>query len=94
MKESDRIAEMVKHLRSFGVSVDEFEDGLRVKGKAVLKTPEVPLSSDGDHRIAMSMAILNTFADGALILDEVGCVDTSYPSFWSDMVSLGGCVDR
>ena len=94
VKESDRIAEMVKHLRSFGVSVDEFEDGLRVKGGAVLKTPEVPLSSDGDHRIAMSMAILNTFADGALILDEVECVDTSYPSFWSDMVSLGGHVDR
>jgi 3-phosphoshikimate 1-carboxyvinyltransferase len=94
VKESDRIAEMVKHLRSFGVSVDEFEDGLRVKGGAVLKTPEVPLSSDGDHRISMSMAILNTFADGALILDEVECVDTSYPSFWSDMVSLGGRVDR
>ncbi|MFL2877160.1 MAG: 3-phosphoshikimate 1-carboxyvinyltransferase [Pontiellaceae bacterium] len=94
VKESDRIAEMVKHLRSFGVSVDEFEDGLRVKGGAVLKTPGVPLSSDGDHRIAMSMAILNTFANGALILDEVGCVDTSYPSFWSDMVSLGGRVDR
>ena len=89
VKESDRIAVMVKHLRSFGVSVEEFEDGLRVKGGAVLKTPEVPLSSDGDHRITMSMAILNTFADGALILDEVECVDTSYPSFWSDMVSLG-----
>ena len=94
VKESDRISEMVKHLRSFGVSVDEFEDGLRVKGGAVLKTPIMPLLSDGDHRIAMSMAILNTFADGALILDEVGCVDTSYPSFWSDMVSLGGRVDR
>ena len=94
VKESDRIAMMVKHLRSFGVSVDEFEDGLRVKGGALLKTPEVPLSSDGDHRITMSMAILNTFADGALILDEVDCVDTSYPSFWSDMVSLGGRVDR
>ena len=94
VKESDRIAEMVKHLRSFGVSVDEFEDGMCVKGGAVLKTPVVPVLSDGDHRIAMSMAILNTFADGALILDEVECVDTSYPSFWSDMVALGGHVDR
>ena len=64
------------------------------EGGAVLKTPVVPVLSDGDHRIAMSMAILNTFADGALILDEVECVDTSYPSFWSDMVALGGHVDR
>mgnify|MGYP001203549189 FL=1 len=94
VKESDRIAEMVKHLRSFGVSVDEFEDGMRVQGGAVLKTPAGPLLSEGDHRIAMSMAILNTFADGALRLDEVGCVDTSYPSFWKDLVSLGGRVDR
>jgi 3-phosphoshikimate 1-carboxyvinyltransferase len=94
VKESDRISEMVKHLRSFGVSVDEFEDGMRVQGGAVLKTPAVPLRCDGDHRIAMSMAILNTFADGALRLDEVECVDTSYPAFWKDLVSLGGRVDR
>ena len=50
--------------------------------------------SDGDHRIAMSMAVLNTFADGPLRLGDVGCVDTSYPGFWSDMVGLGGRVER
>lgn len=94
VKESDRIAEMVKHLRAFGVEVEEFEDGMRVQGGAVLRTPLEPVLSDGDHRIAMSMAVLNTFADGALRLGDVGCVDTSYPAFWSDMERLGGRVER
>ena len=94
VKESDRIAEMVKHLRAFGVEVEEFEDGMRVQGGAVLRTPLEPVLSDGDHRIAMSMAVLNTFADGPLRLGDVGCVDTSYPGFWSDMVGLGGRVER
>ena len=63
-------------------------------GGAVLRTPLEPVLSDGDHRIAMSMAVLNTFADGPLRLGDVGCVDTSYPGFWSDMVGLGGRVER
>ncbi len=94
VKESDRIAEMVKHLRAFGVEVEEFEDGMRVWGGARLRTPVGGVLSDGDHRIAMSMAVLNTFADGPLRLGDVGCVDTSYPGFWSDMVGLGGRLER
>ena len=93
VKESDRIAEMVKNLRLFGVEVDEKEDGMVVSGPATLKTPEVAIDSHGDHRIAMSMAILNTFADGALALENVDCVNTSYPEFWSHMQHLGGKVE-
>ena len=29
-----------------------------------------------------------------MILDEVDCVDTSYPQFWADMNRLGGHVER
>ena len=34
VKESDRIALMVAHLRSFGVEVEEYEDGMRIQGGA------------------------------------------------------------
>ena len=66
VKESDRIHEMVKILRKFGVRVDEFKDGMKVYGKAELRTPSESISCNGDHRIAMSLAILNIFSEGSL----------------------------
>jgi len=90
VKESDRIAEMVKNLRLFGVAVEEKEDGMVVTGPTDLKTPGVSIDSHGDHRIAMSIAILNTFSDGEITIENVGCVDTSYPEFWQHMEQLGG----
>ena len=93
VKESDRIAEVVKNLRRFGVEVEEREDGMVVSGPTQLQTPEEPINSHGDHRIAMSMAILNTFADGALTIENVSCVDTSYPEFWKHLEQLGGRVE-
>ncbi len=93
VKESDRIAEMVGNLRLFGVEVEELEDGMVVGGPAALETPERALDSRGDHRIAMSMAILNTFGSGPVTIQNTGCVDTSYPDFWKHMAALGGKVE-
>ncbi|VGO11794.1 3-phosphoshikimate 1-carboxyvinyltransferase [Pontiella desulfatans] len=93
VKESDRIAEMVKNLQLFGIEVDEKEDGMVVTGPARLKTPDAVIDSHGDHRIAMSVAILNSFSDGAITIENVGCVDTSYPEFWQHMEQLGGTVE-
>ena len=93
VKESDRIAEMVKNLRRFGVEVEEKDDGMVVTGPATLKTPAGAIDSHDDHRIAMSVAILNTFSTGAIQIENVGCVDTSYPEFWQHMERLGGKVE-
>jgi 3-phosphoshikimate 1-carboxyvinyltransferase len=93
VKESDRIAEMVKNLRLFGVSVEEKDDGMVVSGPTSLKTPTDVIDSHGDHRIAMSIAVLNSFGDGAVTIDNVSCVDTSYPEFWQHMEQLGGKVE-
>ena len=45
VKESDRIAEMVKNLRLFGVEVEEQDDGMVVTGPAVLNTPDLQSST-------------------------------------------------
>ena len=90
VKESDRIAVMAAHLRAFGVEVAEQPDGMTVRGPADLKAPEEPLDSHGDHRIAMSMAMLATFADAPVQLSSVECVQTSYPDFWNHLEKLGG----
>ena len=93
VKESDRIAEVVKNLRLFGVDVEEKDDGMIISGPARLRTPSGAVDSRGDHRIAMSMAVLNTFGNGPVTIENVGCVNTSYPGFWKHMEQLGGTVE-
>ncbi len=92
VKESDRIAVTAAHLRAFGVEVEERPDGMTVRGPAELHAPKEPLASHGDHRIAMSMAMLATFADAPVQIDDVDCVATSYPEFWNHLEQLGGAV--
>ena len=90
VKESDRIAMMAAHLRAFGVEVTEQPDGMIVHGPARLKAPQDSLDSDGDHRIAMSVAVLATFVDQPVTIENTACVDTSYPDFWKHLEQLGG----
>lgn len=78
-KESDRLAIMTKNLRLFGVPVEERPDGLSIEGGCGLVGAEV--ESHGDHRIAMSAAILGFFARGRTLVHDTACIETSYPGF-------------
>jgi len=86
VKESDRIATTASMLRAFGVSVEEFPDGLAITGGATLKAAAV--DSHGDHRIAMAAAILALAADGTTTIDGFTAVDTSYPGYLDTLVSV------
>ncbi len=92
VKESDRIATMAANLRLLGIEVEEQEDGMSIKGGATLK-PTAPVRSYGDHRIAMAMAVLATCAEEPVVINNVACVDTSYPGFWNDLKQIGGHVE-
>lgn len=92
VKESDRIAVTAGHLRAFGAEVEEQTDGMTIRGPAKLHAPRQPLASHGDHRIAMSMAMLATFTDAPVRLEDTDCVATSYPDFWKHLEQLGGRV--
>ena len=92
VKESDRIATMAANLRLLGVEVEEREDGMAIQGGAELK-PTAPVRSYGDHRIAMAMAVLATCANDPVVINNVACVDTSYPGFWNDLKNIGGRVE-
>lgn len=79
VKETDRIAAVAANLRAMGVPVEEFENGMRITGGAKLRGARLP--SYGDHRIAMAFAIAGLFAEGETVIEDVGCVATSYPGF-------------
>jgi len=87
VKESDRIATMAEVLGAFGVPCEELPDGLIISGGAALHGAQV--DSRGDHRIAMSAALLGLLADGESQIDGAEAVDTSFPGFVALMRSLG-----
>jgi 3-phosphoshikimate 1-carboxyvinyltransferase len=80
VKESDRIGAMAAALASLGVSCEEYPDGIRVDGPAQI-LPGVRCDSRGDHRIAMSLAVLSAATGVPVEVTETECIDTSFPGF-------------
>ncbi len=89
VKESDRLAAMGETLARAGAKIELFEDGCAVEGPTPLRGVEVRTRLD--HRIAMSMAIAQLFTAGdEVVLDDVACVATSFPSFFALLDGLAG----
>ena len=85
-KESDRIAAVAHNLRAMGASIEEFEDGFAIEGPTRLRGAAV--STFGDHRIAMAMAIAGLVAEGRTEIDDASVVEISYPKFFADLRTL------
>jgi 3-phosphoshikimate 1-carboxyvinyltransferase len=87
VKESDRIALVVKNLRAVGAEVAEFEDGLDVPGGQVLHGATI--DSGGDHRIAMAFSVAALRAEGETVIQGAESVAISFPEFfdWLDLVA-------
>ncbi len=85
-KESDRIRAIIDMLSSFGCGA-EYEDGtLIIHGGAHHAGKTDPY---GDHRIAMSAAVIAAATDGLSVIENAECVAKSYPRFWEDAKALG-----
>ncbi|MCX6372432.1 MAG: 3-phosphoshikimate 1-carboxyvinyltransferase [Actinobacteria bacterium] len=78
LKESDRIAAMESNLHRLGIRTASGPDFLRVY-------PSTPrggrVDPHGDHRIAMSFAVLGLRARGVAVEDP-GCVRKTFPDFF------------
>jgi len=82
VKESDRLAVMGEVLAAAGARIELFDDGCAIEGPTPLRGTSVRTRMD--HRVAMSMAVAQLLTGGeAVLLDDVACVDTSFPSFFS-----------
>lgn len=90
VKESDRIAAMAQGMRNLGVTVEETPDGAVVHGGGFTGGT---VRSFGDHRVAMSLAVAGTVANGEVVVRDVDAVDTSFPGFRSCMASIGADID-
>jgi 3-phosphoshikimate 1-carboxyvinyltransferase len=93
VKESDRIALMSRILRTFGVDTEERDDGLVVEGRPEGRLRAAHVESGGDHRIAMTAAVLGLVADGETVIDDVDCIATSFPRFAGTLRALGADLE-
>lgn len=79
VKESDRIKSIVTELNKLGAKVKELEDGMLIEGVDVLVGSEV--TSYGDHRMAMTLIVAGLIAQGETKIEDIDCINTSFPLF-------------
>jgi 3-phosphoshikimate 1-carboxyvinyltransferase len=88
VKESDRIAMLARELGKMGVRVEERPDGMAIAGPQRFRGARV--SSGGDHRMAMALAVAGLVADGETVVEDAACVGTSFPRFAETLNALAG----
>jgi 3-phosphoshikimate 1-carboxyvinyltransferase len=86
VKETDRIGAMVSNLRALGAEVEEYADGLSVRGRTRLRGAR--LESFGDHRIAMACAVAALICEGESELAGAEAVAVSFPEFFAMLESV------
>ncbi|MBQ3404128.1 MAG: 3-phosphoshikimate 1-carboxyvinyltransferase [Oscillospiraceae bacterium] len=90
IKESDRLFAVADTIYSLGGIARTEGDNMYIRGVKTLRGGEV--DSHGDHRIAMLAAVAGSFGSGPVTISGAQAVSKSYPDFYEDLVSLGGCV--
>ncbi len=83
VKETDRIRSMTENLRKMGAKIEVFKvgksEGIIIHGVKQLKAAKV--SSFQDHRTAMSMVVAGLAATSNTQIDDISCINKSFPAF-------------
>lgn len=90
VKESDRLALMCSELSKLGVDVEETPDGAVIHGGQIKGGV---VECGGDHRIAMTFAVLGLVAQNSIIIRDAHWMQTSYPGFVDDLNRLGAQLE-
>jgi 3-phosphoshikimate 1-carboxyvinyltransferase len=84
VKESDRLAAMAEGLARAGARAEFGADWIEVTPIPRGHRVDAEIDPHGDHRIAMSFAVLGLRTGGIRVRDP-GCVAKSYPGFWAEL---------
>ena len=85
-KESNRAQAIYEEFSKLGCRISLQNDEMHIEGVSQITGSEV--YSRGDHRIAMSLAVLALFSDETVTIKDAESVSKSYPSFWEDLERL------
>lgn len=87
VKETNRIDTVVGELKKLGAQIEATDDGMIISGKSNL-TGNATVSSHGDHRIGMMLAIASLIIEEPIQIENVDAIDVSYPNFFEHLDSL------
>jgi 3-phosphoshikimate 1-carboxyvinyltransferase len=87
VKESDRLEAIYNLLLSIGIEVETSGDGFVINGPQEIQSGQI--ETYGDHRIAMVAVIASLISEKDIQPDNIECINDSYPSFFSDLKSIG-----
>lgn len=86
VKETNRIDAVVNALSKLGASIKGTNDGMIIEGTEKLHGAK--LSSHGDHRIGMMLAVAGCITDSTLEIENAEAIKVSYPDFFEHMKQL------
>ncbi len=90
VKETDRVESMTQNLAKMGAAVKVIKtlksEKIIIQGSRPLVGAKV--KSFGDHRTAMSMIVAGLAANGVTRIDDVTCINKSFPNFLSLLKSI------
>ncbi len=87
-KESDRINSIVSNFKKLGIKINEINNNLSIYGGKLKIEKQINIKTFNDHRIAMSFSILNLLCDRKLKIDNIKCINISYPEFKNHLNKL------
>lgn len=96
-KESNRPGVIVEMLKAMGVYARLSGDKLHIDGRTLesrlltgrlLKGGNYP--TYGDHRIAMALAVASLGSDSQIVMNDVTCMDKSFPAFMQTFKKFSG----
>lgn len=87
VKETDRIRSMTAALTAMGAQIRAEGNTIIVDGPTPFKGARV--NSEKDHRTAMASIVAGLIASGETIVEDVECINTSFPSFFELLRSIG-----
>ena len=82
-KESNRQNSCVALLEALGVQYRIQEDSLLIDGTGSVKGGTI--ATFNDHRIAMAGAVAASISKQAITIENISCVEKSYPDFFRDL---------
>lgn len=93
IKETDRIMALCNELRKIGYQIHLEENAvIRLDHSNQIHHPAMrpvqPITTYGDHRMAMAFAPLSLII-GPVQIEEPDVVSKSYPGFWADLKQVG-----
>lgn len=89
VKETDRLAAVIEGLKRLGVQAYIDDSDLYVEGQPDLHIPAgVVLDSQGDHRLAMTWALVGLTGTVPVAVKRFDAVKVSYPQFLADIERL------